>query len=512
MTLVFLIGILSIGVNAAAPVFSISGPGTLRAGDNIKVSVNVNGSGLLAAMGKVTYDASILTYNSTSDNLSGWAIDIEQSSGNITFLAIDDKMAAPINSNKVLFSINFTVKTSVSAGDKVTITASNLEASDGTNDFNPANATYQRDVAPPLSSNNNLKTLNVQNATISPSFAATTTSYTATVPFSVSRLELSAQSEDNKAKVAISGQSLSVGRNTVTVTVTAENGSQKNYTIAVTREQDPDYQASNNGKLKSLVPGVGILSPVFNTDTRIYSVYLPNEIEKFNASGEVQDSKATGVESQEIALNVGENEFIIYGIAEDGTKEEYKIIVVRMPKRGEEMPDSTPTPEPVKETTPAETFTLEGRILDEDGNPLANKIVELHSEPITTRTDTDGNYRFENVTSGEHTLFVKEEDGTEIATMPLKVTFDNTTGSNGGEIIVEGNTTLDLKLTQDGIKIQNIAKFTNNPTTPVNETKAGIPWWGVLLIAIASAGVGFMIRHFTYMKKNQDTEQGNIVM
>jgi len=87
--------------------------------------------------------------------------------------------------------------------------------------------------------------------------------------------------------------------------------------------------------------------------------------------------------------------------------------------------------------------------------------------------------------------------------MPLKFTYGSTTSNNGEEIIVEGNTTIDFKLTQDGIEIKNVVKFTNNPINPVNETKTGMPWWGILLIAIASAGVGFVLRHFTFKNEEQ---------
>ena len=78
------------------------------------------------------------------------------------------------------------------------------------------------------------------------------------------------------------------------------------------------------------------------------------KIETFNATGESRDERSAGIESQEVTLNVGENEFKIVGTAENGTKEEYTIIVVRMPKVGETKPQPTETITPTQEATSEE--------------------------------------------------------------------------------------------------------------------------------------------------------------
>ena len=348
--IISLVSLAGFPVFAAAPTASITGPSTVRAGDTITLKVNMNGTELQAVQGEITYNSSQLSYSSNAGILAGWAIDIDgATAGKVTFLGIDDKLAAPINSNKQLFTLTFTVKSSVATGANIRITAGKLSASDGENDLEPANAVYSVNAAAPLSVNVFLSAMTVSNATISPAFSKDTVSFTATVPFSTSRLEVSATAEDSKAKVAISGQNLAVGANTVSVVVTAENGSKKTYSIKVTREQDPNYQAGSNANLKSITPSIGILSPVFDPAKTLYNVYLPFEITSFNATGEASDAKATGVESEAIELTVGENEFIITGIAEDGTKKDYKIIVTRMPAQGEEMPDPTPTTAPPTE-------------------------------------------------------------------------------------------------------------------------------------------------------------------
>jgi hypothetical protein len=196
-------------------------------------------------------------------------------------------------------------------------------------------ANYSATIAAPLSSNANLSSLSVSNATISPSFSTNTTSYSATVPYTVTSLSISAKAEDSAAKVSISGNSLGVGRNTVSIKVTAASGATKTYTINVTRQQDPNYVASNDANLESISIDSGILSPAFEADRTEYIVYLPYEVLSFTVSGQPVDSKALDVTSETRELSVGENLFTVTVTAEDNnTTKDYKVIVMRMPELG----------------------------------------------------------------------------------------------------------------------------------------------------------------------------------
>lgn len=86
------------------------------------------------------------------------------------------------------------------------------------------------------SGNNNLSSLSISPGTLSPGFSAGTTSYSASVSNATTSVAVSAKAADGKAKVAVWGNTgLDVGNNTVTVQVTAENGSKKTYTITVNR-------------------------------------------------------------------------------------------------------------------------------------------------------------------------------------------------------------------------------------------------------------------------------------
>lgn len=94
------------------------------------------------------------------------------------------------------------------------------------------------------SSNASLGSLVISAGTLSPEFSAATKDYTATVDYSCSSLAVTANPADSKASVtSVTGNdSLEVGENTVSVVVTAEDGSVSTYNIVVTRraEDDPE--------------------------------------------------------------------------------------------------------------------------------------------------------------------------------------------------------------------------------------------------------------------------------
>ena len=94
------------------------------------------------------------------------------------------------------------------------------------------------------SSNASLGSLVISAGTLSPEFSTATKDYTATVDYSCSSLAVTANPADSKASVtSVTGNdSLEVGENTVSVVVTAEDGSTSTYNIVVTRraEDDPE--------------------------------------------------------------------------------------------------------------------------------------------------------------------------------------------------------------------------------------------------------------------------------
>lgn len=138
------------------------------------------------------------------------------------------------------------------ASTKVTVTSassnndsnSNKDNS-GSNTGNDNNANKDNENKEEKKSTNaSLGSLVISAGTLSPEFSAATKDYTATVDYSCSSLAVTANPADSKASVtSVTGNdSLEVGENTVSVVVTAEDGSTSTYNIVVTRraEDDPE--------------------------------------------------------------------------------------------------------------------------------------------------------------------------------------------------------------------------------------------------------------------------------
>lgn len=360
LTLVLSICLLSLTVSAASASATMTGPGTVRAGDTITVTFNLSGSGVEGITGTLSYDKSLLTLSSTSQKIaSPWVVEFNGNS----FMAYDNDMSKPINSNTAIFSATFKVSSSAATGTKLKVSCTGVTASDGSKDTVLGEIAYSKEVSRPLSTDNKLKSLSVSNATISPNFSANTTSYTASVPYSVSKLDITAKANDSNAKVSISNPTLTADATTkVSVTVTAENGSKKTYTISVYRAKDPNYVANDDNNLKELTVENFFLSPLFTPDNTQYVIWLPYETEAVTVTGTPNDSKASiRVEGGEELLPGQDNEIKVICTAENGTQKTYLVIAKRAAAHDAEPTEPTTEPtepettEPTTEATEPET-------------------------------------------------------------------------------------------------------------------------------------------------------------
>ncbi|MFR2739968.1 MAG: cadherin-like beta sandwich domain-containing protein [[Clostridium] innocuum] len=99
-----------------------------------------------------------------------------------------------------------------------------------------------------LSSNANLASLSISQGTLSPKFTASKTQYTVNLNGDVSSIKVNATAADSKAMVYGTGtKSLKPGKNTISVSVAAEDGSTKEYTITVNVDETPLVYVSYNG-------------------------------------------------------------------------------------------------------------------------------------------------------------------------------------------------------------------------------------------------------------------------
>ena len=357
LCLLLLLPITAFAVSGSA---TLTGPDTVRAGDTITLTLNLSGKDIYGAEGVLSYDKNVLELKEMKQKVGGdWVVEFN---GN-NFVAYDNNLSKPISSKTAVLTVSFKVK-NVAVGTNIKVSYNNLVVSDGSNEMGLGTVSYSVKTAAPKSKDNALKSLTVSNATISPKFSAGTTSYTAEVPFSVSKLDIKAQANDSKAKVSIDSPNLTPGGTTkVTVTVTAENGDKKVYTISVKRAQDPNYVPSGNNSLSGITVDGFKLSPVFSAENTSYVIWLPYETENVTVSGTPADSRASvRVEGGENLKAGADNEIKVICKAENGTEKVYTVIAKRAAAHGS-------TNEPTKPTEPAQTPTEPSQPTKDGGIP-----------------------------------------------------------------------------------------------------------------------------------------------
>lgn len=112
------------------------------------------------------------------------------------------------------------------------------------------------------SKDNTLSSLSVSTGTLSPEFSADKTSYKVDLTSDVEKITINAKAKDSKATVSGTGEhELKIGENNLVVTVKAENGAKKTYTISVYVTEKPTVFATLGDQK------LGVLNDLSKVDT-----------------------------------------------------------------------------------------------------------------------------------------------------------------------------------------------------------------------------------------------------
>ena len=199
-------------------------------GDTVSIDVSISASsGIGGATIYVSYDPSILALSGSSSN-SGTAM--------VSFM---DESTASSQSKTITFKIIGAGTSSLNViGDSkvidIDMQACSISKSSGSVTAS-APASY--------SSDNTLSSLQISPGVLSPAFSPDVTNYTTSVGADCASLTVSAVPNDSKATVSVSGKRMDPGFNTTTITVTAENGSKRTYTIKTTKETNSASNENN---------------------------------------------------------------------------------------------------------------------------------------------------------------------------------------------------------------------------------------------------------------------------
>lgn len=176
----------------------------------------------------LNYDSSVLEYVSAS------GITANGGSGVITF-SFFETSSSPAKTKS--FTVTFKAKTTGSCA----LSLSTGEIADWENYESlgtPSGKVTVNVQNPQKSGNANLSELYISSGSLSPAFSPSVTSYNIVIPYSVTVLTVSVETEDKDATVIVEGsKNMKVGKNTRVIKVTAPNGTVKSYTLNITRQE-----------------------------------------------------------------------------------------------------------------------------------------------------------------------------------------------------------------------------------------------------------------------------------
>lgn len=161
--------------------------------------------------------------------------------------------------------------------------------------------TYSVTVSRGVSSNNNLQSLTISPGTLNQTFNANRTSYVVNVASTVTSVTVTPRLQDATARMTVNGQATNSGQARthqlgapgptspppIFIVVTAQNGTQKTYTVGVNRAA-----LGGNNNLSGLTVSPGSLSPAFTAARTSYTVNVGSGVDSITVTATKADSNA----------------------------------------------------------------------------------------------------------------------------------------------------------------------------------------------------------------------------
>ena len=269
------------------------------------------------------------------------------------------------------------------------------------------------------SSNADLSNLGVTGYTISPSFDKDTLTYNVTVPSDVDKATITAELADDRASLTGTGeQNLTYGENSFPVKVTAEDGTEKTYTVNITRTKKDIATLSDLKVDGTTVPG-------FDPDTLVYNLPdVNNDKTSVNITYTTTDEDATvtGIGTQN--LSVGDNALKVIVTAQNGTTKKEYTINIRRKNDDRSLSSLTVTSNPQGTISPA--FDPETTEYTFSVGPDVTSVT-VNADPADDNATVAGTGTYNPRTDGPVEVIVTSENGN---TKVYTITFDVAKSTN----------------------------------------------------------------------------------
>lgn len=379
-----LISLMVVPIQTRAAGFStqLSGPTIITQGQAFTVKIILKGAtNIIAVTSGLSYDKSKLTITGSGGS-SGYTLTLG------TKIVVDNTTGK--SGDFQIAYLSFKPTAAFTAGQSTAISISNITGSNGTSDIVGTGSTLNVSVAVPKATNNYLSSLTVSSGSIN--FNKTTTAYSLTVENSVANLTVGAKAEDPTATVSgAKSYPLAVYGNTIKVTVTAQSGAQRVYTLTVKRKDELGNLRTlgTNNLLQTLTIEGQTLA--FNPTTDKYNLEVDNLTTKLNISATAQDENSKIVTNNISELKVGENTITIVVTPEKGDPKTYTVIVTR----SNQGPKTTlEEAVEVLEKTTADSITI--RIADNPviSTEILQKLIETKKDLYVEKREASGQVRY----------------------------------------------------------------------------------------------------------------------
>lgn len=258
------------------------------------------------------------------------------------------------------------------------------------------------------SSDGTLKSLDVSGYTLSPRFNKDVTTYSMKVSNNITALKVSALPTDDKATVQITGNSgWKEGVNTITIKVTAEDGTTNTYTVNVTRESSKkeETKSSNNYLSNLVISSSHKINNTFDKNITNYEVTVPFEVENLKMNLTLEDSKAKyEIEGADNLKTDGINVVTIKVTAEDGSIRTYTLNVTRSSgTTNTELSDIIISNGEISPKFSKDTYEYDVKV----DNKIDKLDIKAIPENKNSKVEIIGN---DNLTEGKNSVLIKVTD------------------------------------------------------------------------------------------------------
>jgi hypothetical protein len=294
-------------------------PISIEPGEEFVVNVNVsNMNGIVAIEGNFSYDSTKLQLVQSEFTYNGHDVAVG------TRLVVNFKTAK--SGSFTAAQLRFRPRPGFSVGQNTIISFSGVSGSNGTTDFSGTSSNTTVNMIPAKSSNNFLLSLSATGVNIN--FSKNTLNYVADVENSVTSVSITGSVEDGSARVTGLGTfSLNVYENIFNITVTAENGSRRTYTINIRREDElgnPIFVSSSTD-IDSLTLSACEIN--FSNLIDVYQCTVRNDVNFTNVNATSKDSTIKIEAPTIVVLQDGMNTIEVNVVAEN---DDVRVIVINI--------------------------------------------------------------------------------------------------------------------------------------------------------------------------------------